>query len=72
MAILEIKADLSRTAAALERIADALERAYPDLRYQIKDKGEPTGELITVTDEELLRWEEEEKSQNDPDLNPTE
>jgi hypothetical protein len=63
MAWLEFRADMERTAAALERIADALERAYPPNLYLKRTIVEPTGELISTTDEELARWEEEERAE---------
>ena len=57
MALIEFTADMRAVVKVLERIAAALERAYPERQ---KIKGEPTSELLSVSDEDLAGWEEEE------------
>jgi len=67
MPLIQINAEFSRLVAVLGRIADALDRAYPPRRKPLSE--EPSGELISVTNEELLEWEEEElrqRSQGEP------
>ena len=59
MPFVEFHANLERTAAALERIADALERAFPKADID-RIAGEPSGEVLSPTSEDLRRWEEEE------------
>jgi hypothetical protein len=65
MAWLEFHADLERTAAALERIADALERAFPRADVDQTASGEPSGEVLSPTSEDLRRWEEEELTEQE-------
>lgn len=51
MAFLEVKVDLNRVAAALERIADALDRAFPETRPVLPSR--PAGlEALTEFDSE--------------------
>lgn len=59
---IEFHADLERTAAALERIADALERAFPKADLNRLAMDEPSGEVLSVTNEDLRQWEEEEQA----------
>jgi hypothetical protein len=61
VAWLEFHADLERTATALERIADALERAFPRPNMDQIGADEPSGEVLSVSNEDLRRWEEEEQ-----------
>lgn len=60
MPLISITANLDRVALALERIADALERAYPVPTIRHHSFEEPTGEVLSTSPEEQLRWEEEE------------
>lgn len=62
---IEFHADLERTAAALERIADALDRAFPKADIDRIAGGEPTGEVLSISNEDLRRWEDEERAQRE-------
>jgi hypothetical protein len=68
VAFLEIKADLGRVASALERIADALDRAFPPLRPVVESKPAPPENLFQFDPEAEWNKEEEEDRQREVEL----
>lgn len=66
MSFIEINPDLRGIVRVLTRIADALDRAYPprNKRYD----GKPESVLLSVTDEELSEWENDETRLQDSGL----
>ena len=63
MAWLEIKFDLGRVASALERIADAVERAYPPIREIPRGVPAPPENLTVFDPEKECQLQEEEDRQ---------
>jgi hypothetical protein len=62
VAFLEIKVDLGRVASALERIADAADRAFPHPNPVVQSKPAPPENLFVFDPEkECERQEEEER-----------
>jgi hypothetical protein len=57
MALIEVHADFKAVVKVLERIAAALDRAYP---IRERRDGKPESELLSVSDEDLARIEDEE------------
>lgn len=62
MSLITINANLDKLTLVLERIANALDRAYPDIPLPTHPSA-PYGpdSLITVTDEQL--WEQEQETE---------
>jgi hypothetical protein len=60
MTLLNITADLTRCATALERIADCLERIAPEPATPIRRRGQvKASDVIEVTNESL--WEQQQR-----------
>ena len=70
MALLEIQVDLTRIAKALERIADAAERAFPNTPIKYEVSKSDLKDLTVATDESLWQAEEEETAKREAGLAP--
>lgn len=72
MALFEIRADLTRTATALQRIADALERMSPPLPSERKVVPAPLEALTAVDNAAAYDWELEEARERLSGMTPEE
>jgi len=70
MALLEIQVDLNRVAKALERIADAADRAFPNITITHDPTISGPEDLTLATDESLWKAEEEEAAKREAGLAP--
>lgn len=63
MSLINVAVDLEKIVRLLERIAEALERAYPPTIIPRRDKPHTEEDLIVLDNEKLWNLEQEELSQ---------